>query len=70
MEINLLTLTPGMRVLLADGSLVEVVENPGDGLWLFGRYLRCADATKLGGDKEHAIFAQDVVEIAAPEAGG
>ena len=45
--------------LLASGAEVEIVSNPGDGVWLFGRY--------LGGEaaEEEMIFAQDVVEVRA-----
>ena len=62
--INVRLLEPGTRVALADGSTVEVVSNPKDGIWLFGRYLSSPrDGTLVG--TEEMIFAQDVVEIAA-----
>jgi hypothetical protein len=60
--INVRTLEPGTRVALTDGSLVEVMSNPRDGIWLFGRYLACPrDASMVG--TEEMIFAQDVAEI-------
>jgi hypothetical protein len=60
--INVRTLEPGTRVALADGSLVEVVSNPRDGIWLFARYLSSPGNDSLVGTEE-MIFAQDVVEI-------
>jgi hypothetical protein len=60
--INVRVLEQGTRVALTDGSLVEVVSNPRDGIWLFARYLSApADASLVG--TEAMIFAQDVVEI-------
>jgi hypothetical protein len=61
--INVRTLEPGTRVALADGSTVEVVSNPGDGIWLFARYLASPRDASLVGTEE-MIFAQDVVEVA------
>ena len=62
--INVRLLEPGTRVTLGDGSTVEVVSNPKDGIWVFARYLSSPrDATLVG--TEEMIFAQDVVEIAA-----
>jgi hypothetical protein len=56
--VNIRALVAGTRVVLASGAEVEIVSNPGDGVWLFGRY--------LGGDaagEEEMIFVQDVVEV-------
>jgi hypothetical protein len=62
--INVRLLEPGTRVALADGSTVEIVSNPKDGIWVFGRYLSSPpDASRVG--TEEMIFAQDVVEISA-----
>ena len=56
------TLEPGMRVALADGSTVEIVSNPKDGIWVFGRYLSSpGDPSRIG--TEEMVFAQDMVEI-------
>ena len=60
--INIRTLAPGTRVLLASGAEAEIVSNPNDGVWLFGRYLSSADDPALIG-REDMIFAQDVVEV-------
>jgi hypothetical protein len=61
MIVNVRLLEPGTRVALADGSTVEVVSNPKDGIWVFGRYLASPrDAALVG--TEDMIFAQDIVE--------
>jgi hypothetical protein len=60
--INVRLLEPGTRVTLADGSTVEVVSNPKDGIWVFARYLSSPRDAALVGTEE-MIFAQDVVEI-------
>ena len=62
--INVRTLEPGTRLALADGSTVEVVTNPKDGIWLFARYLSSPRDAALVGTEE-MIFAQDVVETTA-----
>lgn len=60
--INLRLLEPGTQIGLVDGSTAEVVSNPLDGVWIFGRYLSSpSDATLVG--TEEMIFAQDIVEI-------
>jgi hypothetical protein len=60
--INVRALAVGARVVLGSGAEVEIVANPGDGVWLFGRYLAAADDPALVGSEE-MIFAQDVVEV-------
>ena len=60
--INVRLLEPGTRVALSDGSTVEVVSNPKDGIWLFARYLASPRDASLVGTEE-MVFAQDVVEI-------
>ena len=59
--INVRALAVGTRVVLASGAEVEIVANPGDGVWLFGRYLASVDDPAMVGTEE-MIFAQDVVE--------
>jgi hypothetical protein len=56
--VNVRALAVGTRVMLGSGAEVEIVSNPGDGVWLFGRYL-AGDAA----GEEEMIFAQDVVEV-------
>jgi hypothetical protein len=60
--INIRTLAPGTRVMLANGAEAEIVSNPNDGVWLFGRYLSSVDDPGMVGVEE-MIFAQDVVEV-------
>jgi hypothetical protein len=61
--VNVRALAVGTRVVLGSGAEVEIVSNPGDGVWLFARYLSAGgeDAAMMG--EEEMIFAQDVVEV-------
>jgi hypothetical protein len=60
--INVRDLVPGTSVVLADGAVAEIVTNPGDGMWLFARYLTSlSDPTLVG--QEEMIFAPDVVAL-------
>ena len=59
--INIRALAVGTRVVLGTGAEVEIVSNPGDGVWLFARYLSSAGDPTMG--EEEMIFAQDVVEV-------
>jgi hypothetical protein len=52
----------GTRVVLGSGAEVEIVANPGDGVWVFGRYLTAVDEGGAVGEEE-MIFAQDVVAV-------
>ncbi len=60
--INIRLLEPGTTIGLADGSIAEVVSNPLDGVWVFGRYLSSPRDASLVGTEE-MVFAQDIVEI-------
>ena len=60
--VNVRTLPAGTRVVLGSGAEVEIVANPGDGVWIVGRYLAFADDPAMVGT-EDMIFAQDVVEV-------
>jgi hypothetical protein len=60
--VNVRGLAVGARVVLASGAEVEIISNPGDGVWVFGRYLSAADEKGAVGDEE-MIFAQDVIEV-------
>ena len=60
--VNVRDLAVGTRVVLGSGAEVEIVSNPKDGVWLFGRYLSSADDRAIVGTEE-MIFAQDVVEV-------
>ena len=60
--INIRDLAPGTSVVLVDGAEAEVVDNPGDGIWLFARYLSAPrDPTLVG--QEEMIFAPTVVAV-------
>ena len=59
--INIRTLPEGAHIVLADGSVAEVVSNPADGAWLFARYVSSNNADLVG--QEEMIFAQDVVAV-------
>jgi hypothetical protein len=60
--INVRGLAVGTRVVLGSGAEVEIVSNPGDGVWLFGRYVASTEDSGVVGTEE-MIFAQDVVEV-------
>lgn len=63
--VNLLDLVPGQIVEMSDRSTVEVLSNPGDGMWIFGRYLTSpADPSQEGA--EDMVFAQEMVGIVEP----
>jgi hypothetical protein len=58
--IDVRTVRPGTRLQLADGSVIEVTQNPEDGYWLLGRYLESpTEPTREG--KEDMIFWSDIV---------
>ena len=60
--VNVRLLAPGTRIQLLDGATAEVTANPGDGVWLFARYLAApADPSRIG--SEEMIFAQDVASV-------
>jgi hypothetical protein len=60
--INVRDLAPGTAIVLVNGAEAEIVSNPGDGVWLFARYLSSPrDPTLVG--QEDMVFAQDVVAL-------
>jgi hypothetical protein len=65
--INIRDLAPGTCVVLIDGAEAEIVDNPGDGVWLFARYLSSPQDPTLVG-QEDMIFAQNVVAFGKPAA--
>ncbi len=58
-----LRLVAGDRLTLADGSVVEITENPRDGVWLFCTYLSSPDAD-LQGRRDEAVYTTDVTGFA------
>lgn len=60
--VNLITLKAGDIVRMADGGKVKILQNPGDGVWVFGFYL--TDELSSGEDgPEEAVFAQEIEEL-------
>lgn len=45
-------LKPGQKLALKDGSVVEVIENMGDGIWVQVRYLEAPKTPALVGSEE------------------
>ena len=60
--VNIRALAPGTQITLADGAVAEIVSNPGDGMWLFARYLSSPRDPALVGQEE-MIFAPDVAAV-------
>jgi len=52
----------GTKLSLTDGSIVEVVANPGDGGWLNVRYLESPTGSPAVGDEEW-VFYSDVKDF-------
>ena len=60
--INFTSILPGSKVLLSNGAVVEVVENPRDGYWLLVKYIsNPVDASLVG--KQDTAFVYDVEKI-------
>lgn len=58
--VNLLDLVPGEVVEMSNGATVEVLSNPKDGMWIFGRYITSpSDPSQEGA--EEMVFAQEIV---------
>ncbi|MGA2392013.1 MAG: hypothetical protein ABSH03_01525 [Candidatus Lustribacter sp.] len=53
-------LRPGERIRLKGDILAEVLENPGDGMWIIVRYLETPAGPVTGGDPE-MVTADDVI---------
>lgn len=62
-NVNLISLKAGDVIRMADGAIVKVAQNPGDGVWVFGYYLTSLDAEPAADAAEEAIFAQDIDEV-------
>jgi len=56
--INLLNVRAGQSIRLKNGSVAEVIENIGDGIWL---QLRLPDSAK-----EELVHCEEMVEIVNP----
>ncbi len=62
-SINLLELAPGTRVRLDSGECLDVVENPGDGMWIICRPVAASSEASAVTEKERPVFAGDIVEV-------
>ena len=62
-RVNLRELQPGDKVKLTGGIIIEVIENPEDGMWIRGKYLEVPGNPKAEGTEDQ-IFASDVQERA------
>ena len=58
--VNLLNLVQGDVVEMSDGATVEVLSNPRDGMWIFGRYITSPSDPSQEGTEE-MVFAQEIV---------
>jgi hypothetical protein len=57
--INLMTVEPGLKLRLKDGTIAEVVENIGDGIWV--------QARRAGESEEDLIHCEEIVGAAEEE---
>lgn len=62
-RVNLRSLKMGERVKLTGDVIVEVVENPEDGMWIRGKYISVPGNAAAEGTEDQ-IFAADVQEMA------
>jgi hypothetical protein len=62
-RVNLRELKPGDRVKLTGDIIIEVIENPEDGMWIRGKYITVPSNPKAEGTEDQ-IFASDVREMA------
>lgn len=60
--INIATLEVGTKVVLADGDILQIIDNPQDGMWLVCRRLT-QGGTAVNDDGEETVFVHDVVDI-------
>ncbi len=60
--VNLKTLAEGAKISTTAGATVEIVDNPKDGIWVFGKYVINPEDPSLVGT-EDMFFAADIVEV-------
>lgn len=60
-QINLRELVPGERVRLSGDIIVEVVNNPEDGMWVRAKYITVPGNPSVEGTEDQ-IFAADVID--------
>ncbi len=61
--LNIMDIEVGTRLRLVDGSDVETMYNPQDGVWLFCCYLASEALPHKVDGKQYEIFAKDIREI-------
>ena len=62
-KVNLRELQVGQRIKLMGNIIVEVLENPEDGMWVRGRYIT-VPGNPAAENTEDQVFAGDVLEMA------
>jgi hypothetical protein len=62
-KVNLRELKPGERVKITGDAIIEVIENPQDGMWIRGKYISFPQDPSVEGTEDQ-IFATDVREMA------
>ena len=62
-KVNLRELQIGQRIKLTGDIIVEVLENPQDGMWVRGRYISVPGNPEAE-NTEDQVFAGDVLEMA------
>lgn len=61
--INFMDLKAGQRLRLKDGSVVEVIDNIGDGIWVQVRYVEAPHSPAMVGSEE-LCHCEEAVGIA------
>lgn len=65
MFVNLRDVKPGQRILMKNQSLVEVVENLGDGIWVKGRFLEAPQDPSVVGT-EDLCYCEEILKVLDP----
>ena len=65
MFVNLLDVQPGQRIQLKNKSVVQVVENLGDGIWVKGLFLESPQDPSLIGT-EDLCYCEDILQVINP----
>lgn len=60
-RINLRELLPGERIRLSGDIIVEVINNPEDGMWVRAKYITVPSNPSVEGTEDQ-IFAADVID--------
>lgn len=61
--LNLMHLQPGQKLRLRNGSVAEIVENLGDGIWLQLRFVSVAGGDFAVGDEE-LVHCEEIDDLA------